>query len=411
MVNFQTTEFDDYLKYLDEIRRKISNDNEENKYSENNIENKNNNIKEDFGNSNSIKDSQKKNIKRMKTRIEINNDKEKRKKLHIIQLQKKEKKRTMINFYIFLEIFSSIKYCGILILFMVFYIIIFPIYIIKRKDFISFDEITTEIESISINTYLSYIQMKKEIVNYLHFIYQKENCLIKFNKRENECIINNIKYTLSNITNYTFNYSIFNDNISYSEENILYLKLVKNLHVNPKSPEGELAKLYYGNMCEIILQFGNEINLNICSKFWNTILTQGLQQSILYYYNLNNQVLNLFSQNKDEYSLNYFNSALLLLNEIETYLLHYFYLAEKCSFIILKKIKNKKSNSLIKFLNFILFCIIVVYILLYGLITIFIEQTKKNFCSFANFLAIFPHKYVVKDEEFYNSLLRMKDFY
>ena len=123
------------------------------------------------------------------------------------------------------------------------------------------------------------------------------------------------------------------------------------------------------------------------------------------------QVLNLFSQNKDENSLNNFNSALLLLNDIETFLLHYFYLAEKSSFIILKKIKNQKSNSLIKFLNFILFCIIVVYILLYGLITIFIEQTKKNFCSFANFLAIFPHKYVVKDEEFYNSLLRMKEFY
>ena len=410
MVNFQTTEFDDYLKYLDEIRRKISNDNEENKYSENNNENKIN-IKDDIINSNSIKDNKNNNIKKVKTKLEIKNEKEKRKKFHIIQLQKKEKKRIMINFYIFLEIFSSIKYCGILILFMIFYIIIFPIYIIKRKDFISFDEITTEIESVSINTYLSYIEMKKEIVNYLNFIYQKENCLIKLNKEENECIINNIKYTLSNITNYTFNYSIFKNNIPYSEDNILYLKLVKNLHVNPKSPEGELAKLYYGNMCEIILQFGNEINLNFCSKFWNTILTQGLQQSILYYYNLNNQVLNLFSQNKEENSLNYFNSALLLLNEIETYLLHYFYLAEKCSFIILKKIKNKKSNSLIKFLNFILFCIIVVYILLYGLITIFIEQTKKNFCSFANFLAIFPHKYVVKDEEFYNSLLRMKDFY
>ncbi len=51
MINFQTTEFDDYLKYLEEIRRKISNDNEENKYSENNNENKIN-FKDDIINSN-----------------------------------------------------------------------------------------------------------------------------------------------------------------------------------------------------------------------------------------------------------------------------------------------------------------------------------------------------------------------
>ena len=184
--------------------------------------------------------------------------------------------------------------------------------------------------------------MKKEIVNYLNFIYQKENCLIKLNKRENECIINNIKYTLSNITNYTFNYSIFNDNISYSEENILYLKLVKNLNANPKSPEGELSKLYYGNMCEIILQFGNEINLNICSKFWNTILTQGLQQSILYYNNLYLQVLNLFSQNKDEYSLNYFNSALLFQKILKMFYYIIFILLKNVLLLFLRKLKIKK---------------------------------------------------------------------
>ena len=410
MVNFQTKEFDDYLKYLEEIRRKLNNDNDDNIYSENNNENKNNN-KDELENSNSIDNSKKNNMKRIKSKIEIKNEKEKRKKLHIIQLQKKEKKRIIIHFYIFLEIFSSIKYCGILILFMVFYIIIFPIYIIKRKDFISFDEIVSQIESLSIDTYLNYIEMKRDIIKYLNFIYQKENCLIELNEGENECIINNKKYTLSNINNYTFNFSIFNEYQSYTEDNILYLKLVKNIHANPKSPEGELAKLYYGNICEIIIEYGNNINLNICIKFWNSILTQGFQQSIIYYNNLNKQVLNLFIQNKEEVNLNYFNSALLILDDIETYLLHYFYLAEKCSYIILRKIKNKKSNSLIKFLNLILFCIIVVYILLYGLITIFIEQTKKNFCTFANFLAIFPHKYVVKDEEFYNSLLRMKNFY
>ena len=89
--------------------------------------------------------------------------KRKKKKITYHSNSKKQKKNIIIKCYIFLELFSSIKYCGILILFMIFYIIIYPIYKIKRNDYLSLDNLSSKIESVTINTYLKYINIKKDI--------------------------------------------------------------------------------------------------------------------------------------------------------------------------------------------------------------------------------------------------------
>ena len=44
---------------------------------------------------------------------------------------------------------------------MIFYTIIYPVYIIKRNDYLSFDNLSSKIESVTINTYLKYINIKK----------------------------------------------------------------------------------------------------------------------------------------------------------------------------------------------------------------------------------------------------------
>ena len=78
-------------------------------------------------------------------------------------------------------------------------------------------------------------------------------------------------------------------------------------------------------MCELLIKFNTNINYKHCSTFWNSILIQGLQQSLVYQNNLNKQVLSLFSQSQydnDTFDLNLFNSALLILCDIETYLLN-----------------------------------------------------------------------------------------
>ena len=406
MLNFQSKEFDDYIKYLEEIRKKLNNENEEEIDSENNnneglyIEEKN--ILKNFNYT--INDMKKKKEKK-------EHEKEKRKKYHLQQLQKKEKKQIMIHFYILLEFFSSLKYCVILILFMSFYIIIYPIYITKRNNYLSYDNITSQIENISIETILNYIKMKKNIINYINFVKDKENCNNKLISGEKQCIINNISLTLSNISKHKFNFSIFNENIPV-EDNIKFLKFIKNMDSEDlQNPEGELSILYYGNMCKILIKKNDNINLNQCTFFWNSILIQGLQQSIVYYNNLIKIILNQFIRTQFDSNLNLFNSVTLNLIEIEEYLLKYFYLTKSYSNSLFLKIKKHKSKKIINDLSIILLCFIVIYILLYLFIVLFIEQTKKNFCSFANFLVIFPHKYIIKDDEFYTALLGMKDFY
>ena len=360
MVNFQTKEFDHYIKYLEEIRKKLNNDiEEEKKDSENDINEKNNNKKNNDEEEKTSLEKKRKNwvksnlnntVKDIKIKKETKErEKEKRKKLHIIQIQKKQKKNIIIKYYIFLELFSSIKYCGILILFMIFYTIIYPVYIIKRNDYLSFDNLSSKIESVTINTYLKYINIKKDIITYIIFIKEKEKCL-KILKSNEICLLNNQNVTLLNISNINFDYSIFKDDDPYIEDNTLYLKLIKKINSNIKSPEGELAKLYYGNMCELLIKFNTNINYKHCSTFWNSILIQGLQQSLVYQNNLNKQVLSLFSQSQydnDTFDLNLFNSALLILCDIETYLLNYFYFGEKYSNLLLLKIKKIKRNKII----------------------------------------------------------------
>ena len=256
---------------------------------------------------------------------------------------------------------------------MSFYIIIYPIYITKRNNYLSYDNITSQIENISIETILNYIKMKKNIINYINFVKDKENCNNKLISGEKQCIINNISLTLSNISKHKFNFSIFNENIPV-EDNIKFLKFIKNMDLEDlQNPEGELSIVYYNNLIKIIL--------------------------------------NQFIRTQFDSNLNLFNSVTLNLIEIEEYLLKYFYLTKSYSNSLFLKIKKHKSKKIINDLSIILLCFIVIYILLYLFIVLFIEQTKKNFCSFANFLVIFPHKYIIKDDEFYTALLGMKDFY
>ena len=172
-----------------------------------------------------------------------------------------------------------------------------------------------------------------------------------------------------------------------------------------------LNKLYYGNMCDLIIENDSKIDYDTCITFWDSILIQGLQQSIIYFYDLQKDILFTFFYHKEENNLSIFHSCLESLIGIENYLLIYFYIAEGYSDDLLTIIKQNKKIEISEDLNIVLYVFIFIYFLLYVLIFFFIEQIKNNFCTFSNFMAIFPHKYVIKDEDFYNSLLSMKNFY
>ncbi len=411
MINFQTEEFNFYIKYIEEVSKKLNNDNiEEIKISEEN----NNNIEGISYTQNNKKNILKnlnytiKDLKRKKDKK--GQDKEKRKKFHLLQLQKKQKQKILIKYYIFLEFFSSIKYCGILFLFMTYYIVIYPLYITKKNDFLLYDNRITKIETITIATYLNYIHIKKNIINYISFIIEKQFCYEEFSLGKNECTLSNQIVSISNINNFKFNFSIFENNI-ISFDNSLYFSIIKDMNVQSNLIQYNLTKLYYGNMCDIIIENDSKIDYDNCITFWDSILIQGLQQSIIYFFDLQKEILFTFFYHKEENNLSIFNSCLESLIGIENYLLIYFYIAEGYSDDLLTIIKQNKKMEIIQDLNIVLYFFIFIYFLSYVLIFFFIEQIKNNFCTFSNFMAIFPHKYVIKDEDFYNSLLSMKNFY
>ena len=95
--------------------------------------------------------------------------------------------------------------------------------------------------------------------------------------------------------------------------------------------------------------------------------------------------------------------------QFQTFVEYYFYLAYLRTsemFIILRQqiindIKNKYYILLILYL--------IVTLFLFGFVMLFIYSLRSYFNSFLNFIAIFPLKFLIEDENLFRQTLRLED--
>ena len=421
LLYFRNYKFEIYLKYLDELKRKLRKDNgeeeeknqEDEKFSSNN---NNNNEENKISEQNETKKFDK--IKRKNSNLTGNEKKKKKTKINKIFQQKQEKYNIMKKYFRKLNIILSIKLNFILIIGMSYYIFINLIYLDKRNDFFEYNKNSGILQYTFLNIFISFLNLKIELINNINFEEIKKFYINCFNSNtftslnfsdnfytiENYTLINNLKYLMD---------------IPSSINSVSYSKDLTNL-LNKNEDENYykiIYKLFYGNSCEILVD-GDKTNednillLRYCQELWSGILKKGLEQGITQFYIEFVSVIEIFNNTNNGkvsfYEISNYPSTLFYL---DFFLSIYFYKA----FIIvdenLEKIRINKVSEINKILNFIsiIYTIFIGFLFIIGIF--FINNNYKKLISFLNFILIIPVEYLSEDEYFYSEILKMENYF
>ena len=425
LIKFKTYNFEIYLQYLDDLKKKLKkssiddekseesfNQSNENNYEDNN-ENKSLSPISKFirkkTNDNKFKKNDKKEIHNEIVEQNIQRKKKnKGKKISKIQQQKREKIEIMLQYFIIYNIIFCIKACGIVFLIMTNYLIISILYSYRREKFFELDNIMNEIIGIYKDDFYIYSIIKKELLNYesyedlkIDYINQLENNIIE------NITINNITYTKDKINElnesyYLYNIELINKTKIKTFEAILMSLKSKNID---KKSFNEINRLYNGDACECLFS-DNETVITLCNLFWSSILKQGIEPSTTQLrIDLDNFIITLQQRN-----INNFKVAInpKIIYFIEVYITFYFMNSLEKTIQIFDNIRNSQINHLINYFKGIFIFYFVFGFILIIPLNIILYYANENFNSFLNFIGIFPVQYLSEDEKFYKDTLKLE---
>ena len=427
LIMFRTNNFDLYLQYLDELKKKLKNvsDDEEINDDELNDTNPNNFDEKNEGKSLEITSKlmknktfekkilgNKKDLKENKNNENSNLRTKKRKKGIFSKLiqQKREKIEIMGNYFIIYNIFFCVKICGILFIAMTNYGIVYLINLKKREDFYSLDNKMNDIIGILKDNYLTYAYFKREIYKSHYYEYKKSNYITQLQNGIIENItINNVTYLKNDIEKLNSSIYIYDVETLNSLKIKIFGSSVYNMlsnRIGKSSLYHELSIIFTGDVCKYFFS-DNETTLMYCNSFWSSILTQGIEQSITQLKididNLLSNIKLLFNENSNITQINNMNVYF-----IEIYITFYLQTATEKIFEIFDSIRKDYINYLNKLfmIIFIVYCFIIIFLIIPLNITIY--YAKGNFNSFLNFIGILPIQYLSEDEKFYKSTLKLE---
>ena len=379
LINFNSNNFDNYIKSLLEKKNKYGADNSDESekgdllnvnINENESKKKDKNDENDFF-------GEKEPPKHINI---VKNKKEKNKKSTIIK-QKSKKFKLMKLYFNKYNFLLQIKIISIVLLSLIYYIVVFFMKTKFKNDYLNFDKANNSLEDIFKISYDIYIKLKREINFY-------ENNLINCNTTGEFKPINLPK---------------INEIITPKIGNIL-MEITENNKFKKESIS-QFNSLFYENVCELLMEFSNQINY--CLKFWSGVLSKGMNQGII-------QMDVVLGNVLDElFSLNNWNNSIKLIDlmkksyfiDYEQFIIYYMFKAYNSSCYILEELRNEKINSIISSFKLFLFSYIILVVILFGAIVYFIYSFNYIFSTSLYFIGIIPLKYICEDEKFYNSII------
>ena len=416
IINFQTDHFDAYLKYLQDLKKKLKNesteydeekDNENSKSSHKDSEKTKKTKKKKEKEENKVKES----IKEKTENMKFKSKKNKRMKILKLYQKKVEKKNIMSKYFLKKNVISGYKIGSVFIFAMLYYLIIYFLYSTQKNKYIKLDNIEGEIMSSALNTFLDYIQIKHEICEFASYYIQLSKCLNILNNNINtSCIIKYKEYTIENISNSVFKFELNNLNFyNLKETENLMINLINDDNININTTKGKLAQIHIGDMCESLYYYNN-INYTECSYYWDSIMLQGLKQSTIYGESILKKLVIIFeeyNQNNDTIKL---KDAFSEFYTVEIYVMKYYFPAVKNEIGLFDLYKADEINFMLKIFNFIVYVCIVEIITLYIILMISLFQMKAT-NSLMNFVIIFPLRYVHENQDFYNDIINLNTQY
>jgi len=253
LINFNSTDFDAYIKKLDEIKKKLRNDNseEDDKADDmdfNDLDSKKKD--EDDKEGQEINEEHKSNEKAKNKKKKRNGNKQNK-----IQLQKKKKLNVMTTFFSRINIFFIVKIILVILVSLSYYLLVTLMKIKHKKDYLFYDTLNFSIYGVYKDSFDIFLLLKRELVLY-------ERSLL------------NCK-TMGNTT-YEMKIPNIND-IETPKLGNLIMKITSSSNFN-KDTIDRFNLLYSINSCEAL--FKSPSDMEYCNKFWSGVLLKGMEQAI-----------------------------------------------------------------------------------------------------------------------------------
>ena len=382
LINFNSPNFEVYLKNLEDLKKKLKNyknDEDENNLDELELEMEAKSD-EDSKKKNS-KNKEEKNKKLKKTKEGTDNkskyNQKKGSKQNKLQLQRLRKKKVM-SFYFYKEnILFAVKISLILICFVSYFVVSFLVFKAYYNNFLEFDEITNNMEELYYQSFKTFLEFKSQLASF------ETNTSYFMELPDGKDIqIPNFGNILNELT----------QNRMYSEKN-----------------KNTLNQLYNGDMCKLLFNRTDSEEYTICKEFLSSILLKGMEQAIIQMGVLINSVI-------DEISLVYDSNTFKELvwgnitnyKKYELFVEYFLYYAYLENEEIFNGLRNDQTHYYSNLTMEILIIYFIGYLFLFILLCYFIFQYKYIYVSLFNFCAILSLKSILDDEYLYQKILELE---
>ena len=460
LINFNSPNFDSYLKSLEDIKKRLRLENEEDEDKDDDMEL---DSKKD-----TKKEEEEENAKKKKKINELDENKRKKKdkKSNKFMHVKQKKKKTMGMFFFKSNLFFTIKIIVILVLSISYYVVSILVNSHNKSNFLDFDQTIDAIEAVYKETFELYKSLKIQMEQYENIIVSKKEAILDFYNKTSDNP-EDIKYWTNSDTNESCNnskcaylpetdelvqlaincsegymcnekelekleeeacegvkcilrkknYQMIipsNEELTTPKLGSLLMPLVSDVDSSSTETEQKLNTLYNDNSCDIIIKKGDEETYNYCKLFWSGILVKGMEQGItqlgLSVASVTDElrwINSSFTNNTNRFSDMTFHedSAFFQFSVFVEFYLFESYLQTYRIFDVLRDVKldNIKSNF-----NVILYCYLIGSIILVAIAFYFVNDSKYLLTSFLNFVGIFPVKYIMEDNSLYHETLNLE---
>ena len=381
LINFTSSNFDDYLKNLEELKKKFrenSNDEEDKNRDE-----------LDFGlddaeleekNENNSKNNKTDKDKNVKNRLDNNKESPNKKKNKQIKIQQQrlKKKKVMSDFFNKYNISFGLKVSFLFLCSASFFILILGNIERTRNNYKKFDSYVESINILFYKYFKTFLIFKEQ----LEILYHKKDKTKFLIPAETELE----KPKLGNSLMYFFT------NSKYSKETLT-----------------NMEKLYSKDACNILAK--NENENKFCESLLSSILTKGLEQSIVQMSLIINsciEELNALRTNITVDIFSYNNSTYAHYDIFMGYYMVESFFKTKDYF---ESFGQDEKIYIYKIIGSITISYFIINIILIILFIYYIHGYKKVENSFLNFIGIFPSKFIADDENFYKSIFKFGEYY
>lgn len=467
LVKFKNLPFEIYLKSLDEIKKRMRNDNQEeeeeklendmdlqdmgnqSKHSKGENSNKNYSRANTNGENNKDNNAYSKRKRNRKKRSDSKDGDDERKRSgkrkkgaskdgekdntdnagkngkSSLNIHKKNSKKRVKNYqeekieimgryFLKWNLFFCIKVIVILLLSASYYLVVSLIDNNTLTSMLSFDSTTNSIEGVYKESFLIYFNLKKELASYADFELLKQATARSFDLNPNATVNFNgnqfsSKAQLLFYASYKMNLPL---QLNTPKIGTLLMPIINTDLTEASDTINNLNNLYNLDACSVI--FSKEIEVaeySLCARFWSSILLKGMEQSITQMSVVITSVLDdLHSLNQNSKNLYQVLAEGSTFNNYEQFVELYLFRSYMRTVLIFRKLNQINLDFIYNTYRSIMIGYICFVFILFWLLYYFVHKSKYIFNTFMNFIGILPVKFLLEDPALYKEILRLERF-